>query len=152
MIRGGIAYGRYWEEKANGNICVVSDALVRAVRLESTVRVPAVAVSPEVNIELSIWAARFAYGQFVTPLLHFGGHNIVNPFNRYWFASARTRVCQLRGRFPQHEEKYKWFIELSDAVERDDILVPQAALDEMLRVGILHERTNVHEPPSPDIS
>src|SRR5450759_4271114 len=34
LIRGGIAYGKYWEEKENGNLFVVSDALVRAVALE----------------------------------------------------------------------------------------------------------------------
>ena len=34
LIRGGIAYGRYWENRQDGSLFVVSDALVRAVHLE----------------------------------------------------------------------------------------------------------------------
>jgi len=137
MIRGGLAYGRYWEDRSRGSLLVVSDALVRAVRLESTVKVPGVVLSPEVEVPLAAWYARFRDGPFSAPLLHFDGKNVVNPFNRYWFASARMRVSQLWEKSPQHAEKYDWFLRLSDQLEADELLVPQSAVDEMLALGIL---------------
>ena len=140
LIRGGIAHGKYWEDRSNGNLFVVSDALVRAVRLESTVKVPGVVLSPEVEVPLSAWITRFRDGPFSAPLLHFSGLNIVNPFNPYWFASARMRVCQLLELFPQHSDKYEWFLKLSEHVEAHEPLVPQIALDEMPALGIIEER------------
>ncbi len=137
LIRGGIAYGKYWEDRSNGNLFVVSDALVRAVHLESTIKVPGVVLSPEVNVPLSGWVTRFRDGPFAAPLLHFEGLNIVNPFNPYWFASARMRVCQLLEQSPQHAEKYEWFLKLSEKVEAHEPLVPESAIKEMLTLGIL---------------
>lgn len=137
LIRGGVAYGKYWEDRSNGNLFVVSDALVRAVRLESTIKVPGIVLSPEVEIPLSAWMARFRDGPFSAPLLHFDGLNVVNPFNPYWFASARMRVCQLLEESPQHAEKYEWFLKLADQVEGNEPLVPQSALEEMLSLGII---------------
>ena len=68
LIRGGIAYGKYWEDRSNGNLFVVSDALVRAVRLESTIKVPGVVLSPEIEVPLSAWVTRFRDGPFSAPL------------------------------------------------------------------------------------
>jgi len=140
LIRGGVAYGKYWEDRSNGNLFVVSDALVRAVRVESTIKVPGVVLSPEVEVPLSAWVTRFRDGPFSAPLLHFEGLNVVNPFNPYWFASARVRVCQLLEQSPQHSAKYKWFLKLSEHVEAHQPLVPQSALEEMLALGIIEER------------
>lgn len=140
LIRGGITYGRYWEDRSAGNLFVVSDALVRAVRLESTVRVPAVAICPEVNLTIAPWVARFQHGPFVTPLLHFRGMNLVNPFNRYWFASARMRVSQLLSQYPAHQDKYRWFLDLAEAIERHEVLVPDAIVQELLRLGIIEDQ------------
>jgi hypothetical protein len=140
LIRGGVAYGKYWEDRSNGNLFVVSDALVRAVRLESTIKKPGVVLSPEVEVPLSTWVTRFQHGPFSAPLLHFDGLNVVNPFNPYWFASARMRVCQLMDQFPQHSEKYEWFLKFSEHVEANESLVPQSALEEMLALGIIEKR------------
>lgn len=139
LIRGGIAYGKYWEARENGSLFVVSDALVRAVHLEASVRVPAVAISPEVELSIESWVTRFSQGPFATPLLHFQGINLVNPFNPYWFASARMRVSQLWSEFPQHEEKYRWFLALSDALERGETLVPDVVVQELLKLGVIEE-------------
>lgn len=137
LIRGGIAYGKYWEDRSDGNLFVVSDALVRAVRLESTIKVPGVILSPEIEVPLSAWVARFRDGPFSAPILHFDGHHVVNPFNPYWFASARMRVCQLMEESPQHAEKYEWFLKLADQIEGNEPLVPQSALEEMLSLGLI---------------
>ena len=140
LIRGGVAYGKYWEDRSNGNLFVVSDALVRAVRLESTIKVPGVVLSPEIEVPLSAWVTRFRDGPFSAPLLYFDGLNVINPFNPFWFASARSRVCQLMNEFPQHSAKYDWFLKLSDHVEADELLVPKDALEEMLALGIIEKK------------
>lgn len=139
LIRGGIAYGKYWEDRSNGNLFVVSDALVRAVRLESTIKIPGVVLSQEIDVPLSAWVARFRDGVFSAPLLHFDGHHVVNPFNPYWFESARMRICQLMEESPQHAEKYKWFLKLSDQLTANETLVPASSLEEMLSLGIIQK-------------
>ncbi len=142
MIRGGIAYGRYWEQRENGHLFVVSDALVRAVKLESTVSYPAVAFSPEIVLDPRYWMPRFEHGPLVAPVLHFQGLSFVNPFNPYWFASAGMRAAQLLDKFPQHEKKYKWFLGLCESVQRDDVLIPEATLAELLRLGVLEPKSS----------
>ncbi len=140
LIRGGIAYGRHWEESEDGNLFVVSDALVKAVALEKSVKVPAVVISEEIALGVEAWIPRFEFGPFKTSLLHFDGYSIVNPFNEYWFASAVIRAKCLLELHPQHSEKYEWFLSLADAVARDEILVPDAALAQMLARGVLQKR------------
>lgn len=139
LIRGGVAYGKYWEDRSSGNLFVVSDALVRAVRLESTVKVPGVVLSPEVEVPLEAWVARFRDGPFSAPLLHFDGHNVVNPFNPYWFASARMRVTQLCEQFPQHSPKYQWFMRLAEDVEAHEPLVPAPVIEQLLTMGVIED-------------
>ncbi|MBK9594468.1 MAG: hypothetical protein IPO57_03610 [Rhodocyclales bacterium] len=145
LIRGGIAYGRYWEEREDGNLFVVSDALVKAVALEKTVKVPAVVVAGDIPLGLEAWVPRFQQGIFKAPLLHFRGLNIVNPFNPYWFKSATIRLMELLDRHQHHSEKYDWFLSLSEAVAHDDILIPEEILNRMLELGVLQkvpENTN----------
>ena len=150
LIRGGIAHGNYWETREDGNLFVVSDALVRAVRLESTVGVPAVAFSSEVDVTLAAWVPRFQHGVLDAPVLHFRDLSFVNPFNPYWFASARMRVVQLLEQFPQHEKKYTWFLDLSDAVERDDVFIPDEILAELLNLGVLVPKSAPAPRPAGD--
>ena len=142
LIRGGIAYGRYWEESHNGNIFVVSDALVRAVQIEKTIQVPAVALPDEIALGIEAWVPRFQHGIFKAPLLFYQGHSIVNPFGQYWFKSATINVADLLEKHPMHKDKYEWFLALADAVARDELLVPEAALNEMQSLGILVKRSD----------
>jgi len=140
VIRGGVAYGRYWEESEDGNLFVVSDALVRAVAIEKSIKVPAVAVSEDIPLGIEAWVPRFQHGIFKAPLLYFQGLTIVNPFNSYWFTSAKMRAKNLLDTHPDHKEKYEWFLSLAQAVERDDVLIPEFALARMLELGILQDR------------
>lgn len=140
LIRGGVAYGKYWEDRSNGNLFVVSDALVKAVRLESSIKIPGVVLSPEIDVPLGAWIARFENGVLSAPLLHFEGFNVINPFNPYWFASACTRIRQQQIYFPQHSEKYEWLLKLADYIEADELLVPEVALSEMLALGIIERK------------
>lgn len=141
LIRGGIAYGKYWERRDNGNLFVVSDALVRAVKLESNIKMPCVGFSPEVVIPVQAWVPHLLDEIFLTPVLHFKDITVVNPFNKFWFASAQNRVVQMLGRFPEHAKKYEWFLELASAVERRDELVPKDVIDFWLASGVIKLRT-----------
>lgn len=146
LIRGGIAYGRYWEQRENGNLFVVSDALVRAVKLESSVGYPAVTFSPEVDLTLAAWTRRYEAGLLPAPVLHFRGLSFVNPFNPCWLQSARMRVSQMLDAYPEHAKKYNWFLDLTTAVDNDESLIPEAILNELLQTGILVPKT--FEPSS----
>ncbi|CAB3792511.1 hypothetical protein [Pararobbsia alpina] len=68
MLRGGIAYGKYWERRQGNHMMVVSDALVRAVKIEGMVGVPAVVLADDIDLGLSYWFQRFRDGQYRTPL------------------------------------------------------------------------------------
>lgn len=143
LIRGGVAYGKYWENKEDGNLFVVSDALVRAVEIEKTIKMPAVGVSDTIQLGIEAWMPRFEHGIFKAPLLYFDQRAIVNPFNEYWFKSAVIRANELLIDHPAHKEKYEWFLSLAEAVERDDILIPDSALAKMQELGILQKRPNL---------
>jgi hypothetical protein len=87
--------------------------------------VPVAASTP---LDNSVAVPAFAYprrGQsnFQRPLLFFDDLWIVNPFGIMWGYSAMTRV-QLAERFPEHNEKYGWFLSLYEAVRDGHPLVP----------------------------
>jgi hypothetical protein len=140
LIRGGVAYGRYLEEKEDGNLFVVSDALVHAVAIEKSAKVPAVVVSTDIDLGIEAWVPRFKHNIFRAPLLYFEDRRIVNPFNEYWFKSSVIRVRQMLKQHPQHREKYDWFLSLAQSVAQDDLLIPESALKEMLALGIIQNR------------
>ena len=71
LMRGGISHGSYWRKKHDGHLFVVSDALVRAVRIEGSVSYSAIAISREIELTLPYWVPRFEHGIFVAPVLHF---------------------------------------------------------------------------------
>jgi len=137
MLRGGVAYGRVWTRREGTHLFVVSEPLVKAAQIEKSVRVPAVALAKDIEIPEEAWVHRFSAGALSTPLLHFGGLNIVNPFNSFWFQSAITRVSQLLERFPMHSDKYYWFLALTGEVNVDAPLVPPAVLKSLQEQGVI---------------
>ena len=137
MIRGAITKGRYWQQRHGDHMLVASDALVRAVKLERSVSIPAVVIADDLEIPEQVWLNRFANGLFLTPILHFRDRNIVNPFNIMWFRSAATRASQLMAASPSHRDKYLWFLALHEAVGNGQELIPPAVLARFVRDGIL---------------
>jgi hypothetical protein len=109
MIHGAICKGRYWERREGNHMLVASYALVRAVKLERSVGVPAVVLADDVEIPDEVWLHRFAAGLFHTPILHFRDRDIVNPFNTWWFRSAASRASQLMTISPSQTDKHLWF-------------------------------------------
>jgi hypothetical protein len=152
MIRGAITHGRYWEERTGGHLFVVSDALVRAVKLERSVGVPVVIIADDVEIPDSYWAARFSdptHGQYITPLLHFRDRNIVNPFNLMWHRSAGDRAKMLLDEHPRHKDKYLWFLALHRAVGDGEALIPQSVLARLIQESVKRNEAlkSVESPP-----
>jgi hypothetical protein len=137
MIRGGIAKGKYWQTRNGNSLLVVSDALVRAVKLEKMVGVPAVVVADDINIPEEFWIQRFIYGPLGTAVLHFRDRTIVNPFNRYWLKSAGLRAVSLMQESPRHTDKYLWFLALHDAVLTQADLVPPNVLTRLIENKII---------------
>jgi hypothetical protein len=137
MIRGALTKGRYWEERRDNHLFVVSDALVRSVKLERSVGVPAVVVADDVEIPDNYWLLRFRNGPFGTPLLHFRDRNIVNPFNIMWGVSAASRARELMNENPAHKDKYLWFLALHKAVADGQELIPPDIFARFLREGTL---------------
>jgi len=126
---------------------VASDALVRAVKLERSVGIPAVVIADDVAIPDQVRLNRFANGLFLTPILHFRDRNIVNPFNIMWFRSAGDRASRLMSASPSHTDKYLWFLALHEAVGSGQELVPPAVMARFVRDGILVRK--VPEAPAP---
>lgn len=142
MIRGAITKGRYWEMHTSNGLIVTSDALVRAVKLEKQVQVPAVVIADDVEIPEQFWYGQFApdpraMGIVVTSLLHFRERNIVNPFNRFWLLSAGGHASRLMEKYPLHKDKYLWFLALHKAVTDRHQLVPPEVLDKLVQSGLV---------------
>ncbi len=143
MIRGAITQGRYWQQRQGNHMLVASDALVRAVKLERSVGIPAVVIADDLAIPDEVWLHRFANGLLQTPILHFRDRNIVNPFNIFWFRSAGDRTSQLMAASPSHRDKYLWFLALHEAVGNNQELIPPVVFARFVRDGILQMRTEV---------
>jgi hypothetical protein len=136
MLRGGVTQGRYWQKRAGNNLMVISDALVRAVKLEKMVSVPAVVLADVIEIPDEAWGARHQIGH-AAPLLYFRDRVIVNPFNAVWLRSARGRAERLMNEIPQHRDKYLWFLALHEAIWQKEDLVPPAVSRRLFDKGVL---------------
>ncbi|MQR02579.1 hypothetical protein [Glaciimonas soli] len=137
MLRGGIAFGKYWEDRRDTHLLMVSDALINAVKLEKMVGVPAVVISDDIVIPENYWFERFQNGPYASSLLHFRDRNIVNPFNPAWGTSAAMRARLLMEKSPTHSNKYLWFLALYDALKAGNILIPEATYQSFIDRGIL---------------
>jgi hypothetical protein len=137
LIRGGIAHGRYWERRIGGHFLVVSDAMVRAVKIEASVKFPMVAIDSNIDIPLNAWVVSFRDGNVAAPILHYDGHNIVNPFNPFWFRSASTRIGMMKEETGRAPEKYDWILKLHASVDAGDVLVPQEVVDKLVSMKVL---------------
>ncbi len=127
LIRGGVAFGKHWEESEGRNLFVVSEALVKAATIEKNVKLPIIKVSDEIRSDLINWVP-VSDDILDAHLLYFDNTAFVNPFNRYWFNSAGINLMKLLEKHPSHSEKYLWFLSLMDAVSRQEALYPEEIL------------------------
>jgi hypothetical protein len=127
MIRGGIGFGNHIELDDSGDYYVLSHGLIEAVSIEKSIRNPCVAVSPRINVPPHWWTP--LESNFLRGLLYYKDIIIVNPFGIMWGYSAMTRASLLLDQYPEHEEKYNWFINLYKAVNSDKPLIPDWVMD-----------------------
>lgn len=142
IIRGGIAYGKYWEEKDGENFYIVSEGLIKAVQIEKSIKHPIIAISEEIELNYRYWLGRFRNDTNVRPiintaLLYYNNIALVNPVNAYWFNSAIMRLAELAVKFPNHSEKYHWLQDLISSIDNDDLLIPNDVYDFMLKERIV---------------
>ncbi|WP_143277489.1 hypothetical protein [Bordetella genomosp. 9] len=139
VLRGGISYGRFYSRRTTSGLLIVSDALIRAVRLEDTVKMPLVQIDDTIQLDDMWWPYHFVRSNLELPYLHFEGRNLVNPFNIMWFQSAATRMRQLMDETtdPHHLEKYEWFLRLWRAVDEGNPMAPPGVRERLLEAGVL---------------
>lgn len=126
LVRGGIAHGNHAEGEKSGIKFIVSAALSKAAQLEKTIKHPCVAIHAEIEIPDDAW---FNESRI---LMYFEGIRLVSPFNIGWFKSAGNRAAALLKKYPEHAEKYEWFLRLFDAVKTDR-LIPEDVLKRSTR-------------------
>ncbi len=121
LVRGGIAVGKHLESRQNGNLFVVSKALVKAVKqekLNQTQETPCITLHHEINPVPSV-----VLNDPARIVVEYKGQNIVNPFNPHMESSQRdgihSQLIELRDRCPEKDQpKYTWYIELMDFILR----------------------------------
>lgn len=137
IVRGGIAYGKHWKESDNNNLYVVSEALVKAVNIEKTIKHPIIVVSSEIDLGLEYWIHGSTRRVFDLPIIHYNDLNIVNPFNNYWFLSAQTRLLKLKEEHMEHAHKYDYLLELAEAINDSRTFVPDTIIQFLLKEGAI---------------
>ena len=126
LVRGGIAYGKHLESNSPPHLFMVSEAVVKAVSIEKSIKNPCIAIHPDIEISDDWWCG--ISRNIERGILYFGGHRIVNPLNIVWGQSAATRVRQMLEEHPEHKSKFEWFLELHQAIFSPLPMVPPKLL------------------------
>jgi hypothetical protein len=140
LIRGGIAYGKHWKEHDGNNTLIVSEALVKAVNIEKTIRNPIVLISEEISLGLEYWIHGFGNSVFDLPIIHYNNNNIINPFNKAWFRSAEIILCYLKETYPEYITKYEYLLELIEAVKRNECFIPAVIINDLLEKKLIQKK------------
>jgi hypothetical protein len=122
LSRGAIAAGPHQELNHNGNLFIVSEPLVNAIKTEKIIKKPCIVLHPSAVPSQLIYNG--AISNFERSIFFYDGHWIVNPFNVIWGLSAAERVKELKRSYPKFVKTYDWFLELYNAVKNEEILLP----------------------------
>jgi hypothetical protein len=139
VVRGGIAYGKHWKESDENNLYVVSEALVKAVTIEKTIKHPIIAISNEIKLGLEYWLYGFNHSVFDLPIIHYDNSNIVNPFNNYWFKSAELKLNELKSKHAKHADKYEYFLKMIEDIKNHKEFVPKYIIDDLLEKKVIRK-------------
>lgn len=139
IVRGGIGFGKHWKESDDNNLYVVSEALVKAVTIEKTIKHPIIAISDEINLGLEYWIHGFTNTVFDLPIIHYDNMNIVNPFNNYWFASAEIKLTKKKNEHVEHASKYEYLLKLIEDIKACKEFVPKSIIDDLLEKKLIEK-------------
>lgn len=132
LYRGAIAAGPHQELNYNGNLYIVSEPLVNAIKTEKTIKKPCIVLHPSAVPNQLIYNG--AITNCERTILFYDGQWIVNPFNIIWGLSAAERVKELKRTYPKFVKTYDWFLELYNAVKSEEILLPDYLKEEGRRL------------------
>ncbi|HXS37260.1 MAG TPA: hypothetical protein VN721_11215 [Flavipsychrobacter sp.] len=139
LVRGGIGYGKHWKESNNNNLFIVSEALVKAVNIEKSIKYPVIAIDSGIKIGLEYWLHGFVHSVFDLPIIHHLSTTIINPFNNYWFKSAEIKLKKLRSCNENHIHKYDYLLELIEAINLRQSFLPQEIIDDLLNKNLIEK-------------
>lgn len=125
LLRGGIAFGKHCELANQGNLFVLSEALVAAAKIERAVSYPCVAVHPDL-IQASSYPELASIPLLTRLVLFYDGVWLVNPFNVMWLTSAASHASYLKELHPKHAAKYDWFLGLYDTFTSGASMLPES--------------------------
>jgi hypothetical protein len=123
LLRGGIAFGSHLEATHEGHFFMLSEPLVIAAGLEKEVKMPAV-VLHDSAVPIFDYRAMLSVPALHRSILYFEGRWIISPFGIMWFRSAVEHVREMLTEYPEHREKFEWFLRLCDAVGTNQPLIP----------------------------
>jgi hypothetical protein len=113
LVRGGVAFGKHWEGDEDKNFEIVSEGLVKAVKLEGAVNHPIIAISEEILLDHHHWIPHLEFPYlYGAPFLFYDDFTFVNPFNMFWFKSAIGKIEKMKRESPDHTSKYDWMLGL----------------------------------------
>lgn len=140
LVRGGIAYGRHWKKSDKNNLFVVSEALVKAVLIENTIKHPIICISSEITIEMNYWFWCIPRSKFDYPIIHYKGNNIVNPFHNYYFKSAEIDLNIMKNDKPEYSDKYDYIINMMDEIRANQTFIPEKVIQELLDKKMIEKK------------
>jgi hypothetical protein len=106
LVRGGIGFGKHVEKIQNGNIYMISEAVVNAVRLEKEIRMPCIVFHSSITIPGSI------LNNPRRPVVLHENRYMLNPF---WDSKdVRDSLVTMAEGATGDKDKYDWIIRFYD--------------------------------------
>ena len=122
LVRGGIAKGKHIESLQSSRLHMVSEALVKAVKLEKEIKFPCLGIHPDIEIPDEWWTKH--NDNIKRSILYFGGLRIVNPCIIPLWKTPIIKMFNNPQDHQKHQDKYQWFSELLQAISSPVQMIP----------------------------
>lgn len=107
LVRGAIGFGKHIENTQNGNVYMISEALVNAVRLEKEIKMPCIVLQSSIKIPDTVIADPRRL------VVNYESKYILNPF---WESKdLRDSLIAMAAAAKRDKNKYDWLIRFYDA-------------------------------------
>jgi hypothetical protein len=107
LVRGGIGIVKHVENIQNGNVYMISEALVNAVSLEKKIKMPCIVIHSSITVPDSI------LNDSRRLVIFHEDKNILNPF---WNSEdLRASIITMAEEANRDMDKYEWLIRFYDA-------------------------------------
>jgi hypothetical protein len=107
LVRGGIGLGKHIENNQNGNVYMISEALVNAVRLEKEIKMPCIVLHSSIKLPDTILADPRRL------IILYEDKYVLNPF---WNSKdLRDSLITMAAEAKRDKDKYEWLLRFYDA-------------------------------------